>query len=124
MASPQRDRARRFLVEQGLSVGRGILAPLTFEILDAEERGERLVLSLINEHLGAECNGLIAGKLAERSNVPPREGVAPPGDDVADQDGDATAPCTWCVCGFTEAGIMCRARHGASYIAAPGPGEG
>jgi hypothetical protein len=83
--SPNRTRARRWLVERGL--------PLVYERTLAEmlvEAEERVLLAVARTH-GAALANRIAEQLAQSPSVAPLDGSAQPGEHVADEH-RATAP--------------------------------
>jgi len=81
--SPNRTRARRWLVERGLSLSHE--RALADELAIAEGRGEERVIKLLIEHVGPAVQRLILDILEESTGVTLRDAIAQPADDVADQ---------------------------------------
>ncbi len=84
--SPNRIRARRWLVERGLSLGyERTLAEL---LTDAEER---VILAIARLH-GTALANRGAEELTERGPISPLDVLAQPAEQVTDQHGLTTAP--------------------------------
>ena len=80
--SPNRTRARRWLVERGLPLGceRSLAEHLSY----AEGRGEERVLALIANHIGVDYFRIIDKKLAQSRAVTPVDRAAQSAEDVVE----------------------------------------